>query len=109
MNSVARESTRAVGVSSGTPMAAARSSASDWLSRGLARQTRWLNWMLALPLLLFLSAPLFALFLRIPLERLIPNLSNPQVHNAIRLSLSTTAITVAICVGYLPHPPPLTR
>ncbi len=52
--------------------------------------------LLALPLLLFLTLPLIAMFLRTSPERLVINLSNPQVIQAISLSLLTTLITLGV-------------
>ena len=52
----------------------------------------------SLPLLLFLLLPLVALVLRIDLERLLANLRDSAVTQAIGLSLITTALTVLITV-----------
>lgn len=54
--------------------------------------------LLALPLLLFLALPLIAMFLRTSPERLVINLGNPQVLQAISLSLLTTLITLSITI-----------
>jgi molybdate transport system permease protein len=51
-----------------------------------------------LPLLLFLLLPLVALVLRVNLERLLANLRDSGVTQAIGLSLITTALTVLITV-----------
>jgi molybdate transport system permease protein len=51
-----------------------------------------------LPLLLFLLLPLVALMLRVNLERLLANLRDSAVTQAIGLSLITTALTVLITV-----------
>jgi len=113
-----RERARAPGLGEGKPSAAthARTGHSGAVSAalperrlagGLARQAGQLRWMLALPLLAFLALPLIALFLRLPSASLIPNLGNPQVLNAIGLSLRTTSVTVLVTVvlgtpvGYL--------
>lgn len=56
-------------------------------------QSRLLLPVLALPLLLFLLLPLLALILRVDLLALPANLVNPQVQQAIRLSLVTTGIS----------------
>ncbi|MCX6044883.1 MAG: ABC transporter permease [Chloroflexi bacterium] len=48
---------------------------------------------LALPLLLFLVLPLLALLLRVEPTALLANLGNPQVVQALNLSLLTTAIS----------------
>ena len=50
----------------------------------------------SLPVLLFLLVPLVALLLRIPVERLVDNLRDRAVVQAISLSMATTAITVLI-------------
>jgi molybdate transport system permease protein len=52
----------------------------------------------SLPLLLFLLLPLVALVLRVNLERLLANLRDSTVTQAIGLSLITTALTVLITV-----------
>jgi molybdate transport system permease protein len=49
-------------------------------------------------MLLFLALPLLAIFLRTPPERLLLNLSNPQVLQAISLSFLTTLITLGITI-----------
>lgn len=76
--------------------------------------TRWslqqqtvLLWVLSLPLVLFLSVPLAALLLRISPAALLSHLVQPQVAQAIALSMVTTSITLLITlvvgtpVGYL--------
>src|SRR5690242_10328240 len=50
----------------------------------------------SLPMLAFLLLPLLALLLRIPLAQLLANLANPEVAQAISLSMTTTALTVLI-------------
>ncbi|MBK9710130.1 MAG: molybdate ABC transporter permease subunit [Kouleothrix sp.] len=59
---------------------------------------RPLAWLLAasLPMLAFLLLPLVALVLRIPLAQLLANLTNPEVAQAISLSIITTGLTVAL-------------
>jgi molybdate transport system permease protein len=52
--------------------------------------------LLSLPLLLFLALPLLAIFLRTSPVELLANLSNPQVLQAVGLSLVTTLVTLAI-------------
>lgn len=59
------------------------------------RRATWLP-LLALPLLLFLVLPLLALLLRLDIGTLPTNLVNPQVRQAIRLSLLTTGISTLI-------------
>lgn len=54
--------------------------------------------MLSLPLFLFLILPIAALFLRTSPAELIENLNQPQVLQAIALSLSTTATSTVIIV-----------
>ena len=52
----------------------------------------------SLPVLLFLLLPLVALLLRVPNERLVANLQDRTVVQAVGLSLATTAITVLIAL-----------
>lgn len=52
--------------------------------------------LLALPLLLFLALPLVAMFLKTSPANLWANLSNPQVIQAVSLSLLTTLVTLGI-------------
>jgi len=52
----------------------------------------------SLPMLVFLSLPLLALFLRIAPARLIANLGEPYVLQAIGLSLATTIVTTLIII-----------
>ena len=59
--------------------------------------TSWL-WLLALPLLLFLLLPLLALLLRIDPVSLPTNLVNPQVHQAVSLSLLTTGASTGLAL-----------
>lgn len=59
--------------------------------------------MLSLPLFAFLAVPIAALFLRTSLSELIDNLNQPQVLQAIALSLSTTfGSTLVIVVAGTP-------
>ena len=58
------------------------------------RATLWLLFLSA-PMLIFLVWPLVALVTRIPLSLLIENLSNLEVIQAIRLSLTTTALSTS--------------
>src|SRR5829696_89658 len=59
---------------------------------------RVIAWLLlaSLPMLGFLLLPLLALLLRIPLAQLLANLANPEVAQAISLSVVTTALTVLL-------------
>jgi molybdate transport system permease protein len=50
----------------------------------------------SIPMLLFLLIPLLALILRITPNQLVANLTNPEVSQAISLSMITTAITVGV-------------
>lgn len=59
---------------------------------------RDLVWLPALPLLLFLMLPLLAMFWRAPLTSLLANLVQPQVWQAISLSLITTLTTTALTI-----------
>ena len=54
----------------------------------------WL--LISLPVLLFLIVPLLAILLRVSPARLLANFGNRTVVQAISLSLTTTAITLAI-------------
>jgi molybdate transport system permease protein len=56
--------------------------------------------LLSLPLLLFLFLPLAAIFWRTPPARLVMNLAEPQVMEAILLSLGTTLITTVVAVVF---------
>lgn len=75
----------------------------------MRREQRNTGWLLALslPLLLFLLAPLLALVLRIEPGQLLMHLFQPQVAQAVGLSMVTTATTlvttvlVGTPVGYL--------
>lgn len=59
---------------------------------------RWGAWLLlpALPLLCFLLLPLLALLLRVDVAMLPANLANPQVRQAISLSMTTTAVSTLL-------------
>jgi molybdate transport system permease protein len=61
------------------------------------RPGRWW-WLLSLPILGFLTLPLLALLLRVPLDRLWVTLSTPAVYQAISLSLTTSAITTGVTI-----------
>ncbi len=65
---------------------------------GVKTAFRDLVWLPALPLLLFLMLPLLAMFLRAPLADLLANLVQPQVWQAISLSLITTLTTTAVTI-----------
>jgi molybdate transport system permease protein len=65
-----------------------------WLRRSY-RVVSWL-WLAALPLLLFLILPLVALLLRVRPALLAANLVQPQVLQAISLSLTTTTISTLL-------------
>ncbi|MDD5371097.1 MAG: ABC transporter permease [Anaerolineaceae bacterium] len=56
--------------------------------------------LLALPLLLFLVVPIFAIFIRRPIAELFANLDQRQVAQAIRLSISTSAITTLVSLVF---------
>lgn len=76
-------------------------------SRWSARQQSLFLWLLSLPLLVFLVVPLLALVLRLSPAALLGHLFQPQVAQAIALSMATTALTLVITlivgtpVGYL--------
>ena len=60
------------------------------------RSSPELWWLLSVPLLFFLALPLVALFLRTSPAHLLANLSDPQVIQAVSLSLVTTLLTLAV-------------
>ena len=60
--------------------------------------SRRLGWLLALPLLVFLALPLVAMLVHMPPARLMPNLGNPQVLQAVGMSLSSTVVTTLVTV-----------
>ncbi len=68
------------------------SSHSDWLSHRLAESWK----LLALPLMLFITIPLMAVFLRTPLSTFLTNLNQSQVMRAFGLSLITSLTTTAV-------------
>ena len=55
-------------------------------------------WLLALPLLALLSLPLVGLLGRSSASEVWLALASPAVHDALRLSMMTSAITVALCI-----------
>ncbi|RPH61893.1 MAG: molybdate ABC transporter permease subunit [Chloroflexi bacterium] len=61
-------------------------------------QSAWKS--LALPLLLFIALPLLALFLRTSPDRFFAELNQPQVIQAIKLSLFTSAVTTALTLAF---------
>src|SRR5687768_15553178 len=83
-----------------TPPPAAR-------SRWSTQQQTILLWVLSLPLVVFLLVPLAALLLRLSPATLLVHLVQPQVAQAIGLSMATTSTTLLITllvgtpVGYL--------
>lgn len=80
-----------------------RSTRAQWVAR---RKTTIL-WVLSLPLIAFLLVPLVALLLRLAPAALLAHLFQPQVAQAIALSMATTSITLLVTllvgtpVGYL--------
>jgi len=67
------------------------------------KPVRWLHnaWqILALPMMLFFALPILALYFRISPADVIRNLNDPQVYQAIRLSLITSISTVTITVVF---------
>jgi molybdate transport system permease protein len=61
------------------------------------RQVAWLL-IASIPMLVFLLLPLVALMFRITPAQLLANLNNPEVAQAIGLSMVTTSITVVLSV-----------
>jgi len=55
-------------------------------------------WLASLPLVFFLALPLLALLLSISPAKLIENLAQPQVRQAIIISLKTTLVTSAVTI-----------
>jgi molybdate transport system permease protein len=78
-----------------TPMTRVRTIATPTSEPPRGRPVAWLL-LTSLPMLGFLLLPLLALLLRIPLAQLLANLANPEVAQAISLSMITTALTVAL-------------
>src|SRR6185436_16492946 len=78
-----------------TPMTRVRTIATPTDDPPRGRPVAWLL-IASLPMLAFLLLPLLALLLRIPLARLLANLANPEVSQAISLSMITTALTVLL-------------
>jgi molybdate transport system permease protein len=76
-------------------------------SRWSTQQQTILLWLLSLPLIAFLLVPLAALLLRLSPAALLAHLVQPQVAQAIGLSMATTSMTLLITlvvgtpVGYL--------
>ncbi|MCC6453597.1 MAG: molybdate ABC transporter permease subunit [Caldilineaceae bacterium] len=76
-------------------------------SRWSTQQQAILLWVLSLPLIAFLLVPLAALLLRLSPAALLAHLVQPQVAQAIGLSMATTSLTLLITlivgtpVGYL--------
>ena len=69
-----------------------------WSTLPSGSRVRSLWWLLGLPFLLFLALPLAALFWQTQPARLLANLADPQVFQAISLSLMTTTITTALTI-----------
>ena len=65
---------------------------------GERRRRTLLLLLLALPMLIFLVFPLVALLARIPLVSLFGNLGGAEVVQAIRLSLTTTAVSTGVAL-----------
>ncbi|MGA7162010.1 MAG: ABC transporter permease [Bacteroidota bacterium] len=57
---------------------------------------RWQILLASLPFVLFLLVPLVGLVFRVSMSNLITSITEPQVGQAIRLSISTTLITVVL-------------
>ncbi len=78
-----------------TPLTRYRTIATATAESSHGRPVAWLL-LASLPMLVFLLLPLVALLLRIPLAQLLANLANPEVSQAISLSMITTALTVLL-------------
>ncbi len=71
-------------------------------SRPAVTANRSLDWwrLFSLPLLLFLALPLLAMFWRTPPAQLLANLGQPQVAEAVLLSLGTTLVTTLVTIVF---------
>jgi len=78
-----------------TPLTRYRTIATPTSEPPRGRLIAWLV-LASLPMLVFLLLPLIALLLRIPLAQLLANLANPEVSQAISLSMITTALTLLL-------------
>src|SRR3954466_5050681 len=78
-----------------TPLTRFRTLARPSSEQPSGRAIAWLV-IASLPMLAFLLLPLLALLLRIPLAQLLSNLANPEISQAISLSIITTVLTVLI-------------
>src|SRR3954451_1565614 len=78
-----------------TPMTRGRTMATPTPEPPPGRPVAWLL-LASLPMLVFLLLPLLALLLRIPLPQLLANLANPEVSQAVSLSMITTALTLLL-------------
>jgi molybdate transport system permease protein len=78
-----------------TPMTRVRTITTPTIEPPRGRPVAWLL-LASLPMLAFLLLPLVALLLRIPLVQLLANLANPEVAQAISLSIITTGLTVEL-------------
>jgi molybdate transport system permease protein len=78
-----------------TPLTRYRTIATPTSEQPRGRLIAWLV-LASLPMLVFLLLPLVALLLRIPLAQLLANLANPEVSQAISLSMITTTLTVLL-------------
>ena len=80
-----------------TPLTRLRTTSTIQADRVPKRRVGWLL-VSSIPMLVFLLVPLAALILRITPAQLLANLANPEVAQAIGLSVITTAITVVLTV-----------
>jgi molybdate transport system permease protein len=78
-----------------TPLTRAYATVTKKTEQPPGRAVAWLL-LASLPMLGFLVLPLVALVLRIPVAQLLANLGNPEVAQAISLSMITTAMTVML-------------
>lgn len=79
----------------GLPLAQSTTQPAERL-RGNARQQTIVLWILSLPLVIFLVVPLVALVLRLSPASLLAHLFQPQVAQAIALSMATTSVTLLV-------------
>jgi len=78
-----------------TPLTRYRTITTPTAEQPRGRPVGWLM-IASVPMLVFLLLPLIALLLRIPLAQLLADLANPEVSQAISLSMITTALTVLL-------------
>jgi len=66
----------------------------------IARRLRESWWLLSFPLLAFFTIPLLALLISTPIGELWSNFSKPEVYQAIRISIITSAMATGVTVVF---------